>query len=67
MDLNLLLKHHQLALMGVKPCPAMPEPVGTFDLVGHYARKIRRLRLELGAIHYPRWVEGDAPAGAIAL
>lgn len=63
MDLNQLLTQHQLALMAAGPGPLAPEAVGAFDLVGHYARRIRRLRREMGVVQYPGWVARDARAG----
>jgi len=47
MDLNELLYQHQRALMS----KANPRPLSCashFDLVDHYAKRIRRLRLDLG-------------------
>lgn len=64
MDLNQLLTQHQLALMAVTLRPFRPEAVGSFDLVGHYARRIARLRREMGVAQYPGWLMADpAPLG----
>lgn len=63
MDLNQLLKHHQLALMKVRHAPVTPETMGVFDMVEHYARKIKRLRSEMGVVQYPHWMDGDLHLG----
>jgi hypothetical protein len=52
MDLNELLYQHQRALMLAR----RPQPQGRgsrFDLAGHYAEKIRRLRMEMGVSVWP--------------
>lgn len=54
MDLNELLYQHQRAILIA--ARALPEPAGSrFDLVTHYAERIRRLRLQLGVTAYPVW------------
>lgn len=61
MDLNQLLFHHQIALIKYSSCgiedSSDVEPNGSrFDLVTHYARRIARLREEMGVTVYPEWV-----------
>jgi hypothetical protein len=53
MDLNELLFQHQRAILHADR--GTPEAVG-FDLVGHYAHRIRRLRERLGVVAYPEWM-----------
>lgn len=55
MDLNELLWQHQRAiLMASRPAGARRRP--GFDLVGHYAERIRKLRVTLGVSARPDWV-----------
>jgi len=55
MDLNELLYQHQRAILAAPG--EMPGTQGSrFDLVGHYAHRIRRLRVRLGAATYPEWL-----------
>lgn len=54
MDLNELLYQHQRAIL----IAARPQPLaagGRFDLVGHYAERIRRMRVGLGVCARPDW------------
>jgi len=56
MDLNELLFQHQRALM----LSARSNANGGgshFDLVGHYAERIRRLRLDMGVAAWPAWTQ----------
>jgi len=56
MDLNELLYHHQRALMSAAGRP--PLCCGSqFDLVHHYAERIRRLRIRMGVSPWPEWVQ----------
>lgn len=55
MDLNELLYQHQRALIVAADSGTDPAP-SRFDLVGHYAARIDRLRLNLGARSYPEWL-----------
>ncbi|MBC2664139.1 hypothetical protein H7F51_01260 [Novosphingobium flavum] len=52
MDLNELLYQHQRALMTASLVP-IALAGSRFDLVGHYAERIRRLRSELGVSVWP--------------
>lgn len=53
MDLNQLLFHHQVALIrDSAPAAEVPAP-SRFNLVMHYARRIGRLRREMGVALYP--------------
>lgn len=51
MDMNELLKQHQIALMN-----SGQESIGsagsTFDMVRHYEKRIKRLRKDLGVAEY---------------
>ena len=53
MDLNHLLYHHQLSLMGNASDDAASR-VNASRLASHYQRRIDRLRHQLGALPYPR-------------
>ncbi|HET9630214.1 MAG TPA: hypothetical protein VFP14_12110 [Novosphingobium sp.] len=55
MDLNELLYQHQRAILHAGRMAPGPGP-SSFDLVGHYAGRIRRLRERLGAPGYPEWM-----------
>lgn len=59
MDLNELLYQHQRAIIvAARP---QPQACGSrFDLVTHYAERIRRLRVELGVTAYPGWAQKEA-------
>lgn len=59
MDFNQLFYQHQLALL--KAPVSSPDQRGSrFDLVRHYARRITRLRAELGLPLYPASLLGAA-------
>jgi len=64
MDLNQLLFQHQRAIIqsGTSHSGAIaPEPAESrFDLIGHYAERIRRLREEMGVSVYPAWLASAA-------
>ncbi|OGS50297.1 MAG: hypothetical protein A3J40_06280 [Erythrobacter sp. RIFCSPHIGHO2_12_FULL_63_10] len=52
MDLNQLLYHHQRALMDTdRACPEMDDAFH-FQLVVHYAERIREFRADLGLLPY---------------
>lgn len=54
MDLNELLYQHQRAI--IVAANPQGDPCGSrYDLVGHYADRIRRLRQKLGVSPYPAW------------
>ena len=53
MDLNQLLFHHQVALIRETARIANVPACSRFDMVVHYARRIGRLRHEMGVPHYP--------------
>lgn len=55
MDLNELLYQHQRALIVAADAAVGPAP-SRFDLVGHYAARIDRLRADLGARSCPEWL-----------
>lgn len=60
-DLNQLLYHHQRALIeysgNATQAPLVETGNGSrFDLIGHYARRISRLRRQMGVPLYPEWV-----------
>lgn len=54
MDLNELLYHHQVALLQ-GPVPACEATGSSFDLAGHYRRRIDAMRRMLGVAEYPDW------------
>lgn len=61
MDLNQLLFHHQIALIkyssiGIEDSSHLDPSGSHFDLVAHYAKRITRLREEMGVTVYPEWV-----------
>jgi len=51
MDLNELLKQHQIALINAEQ-HGSGQGKSNFCLVGHYAKRIRSLRAELGVRQY---------------
>ena len=55
MDLNELLFQHQRAIRNAGRVTPGPGP-SAFDLVGHYAQRIRRLREGMGVASYPEWM-----------
>jgi hypothetical protein len=55
MDLNELLYQHQRAILHAGRAVPGPGP-SSFDLVGHYAGRIRQLRERLGVVGYPEWM-----------
>lgn len=55
MDLNELLFQHQRAILKADRTAPGPGP-SAFDLVGHYAHRIRALRQRLGVATYPEWM-----------
>jgi len=55
MDLNELLFQHQRAILQTRG-PLLAPGESRFDLVGHYAHRIRRLRERLGVASYPEWL-----------
>ena len=56
MDLNQLLYHHQRALMGAdRACPEMDDAF-QFQLVVHFAERIREFRANLGLLPYNSYV-----------
>jgi len=62
MDLNELLFQHQRAILRAGPAAPRTGPTA-FDLVGHYAHRIRRLRERMGVASYPEWMA--LPPGAL--
>ncbi|MDE8652993.1 hypothetical protein [Novosphingobium album (ex Liu et al. 2023)] len=62
MDLNQLLHHHQVALMRDAGLSFLPALGSSFDIVSHYARRITKLRDDMGVPQYPAWVRADALA-----
>jgi len=61
MDLNELLYHHQVALLQGQ-VPACEAAGSSFDLAGHYRRRIDAMRRMLGVAEYPDWCR--EPSGA---
>ncbi|WP_394658532.1 hypothetical protein [uncultured Novosphingobium sp.] len=57
MDLNQLLFQHQVAVMRTPDRAAFGASI--FDLVGHYERRIARLRRSMGVAQYPMWATGQ--------
>ncbi|MFC3173106.1 hypothetical protein ACFOD9_02455 [Novosphingobium bradum] len=55
MDLNELLFQHQRAIRDAGRIAPGPGP-SSFDLVGHYAERVRRLRQRLGVSVQPEWL-----------
>ena len=52
MDLNQLLFQHQIALINASEASPGHGRESCFDMAGHYARRIGRLRAEMGAAEY---------------
>lgn len=48
MDLNQLLANHQIAVFNQRNAKTMADRTTYFDLVGYYAERIRKYRLEAG-------------------
>lgn len=55
MDINELLFQHQRAILHAGDLRPTLGP-SSFDLVGHYAHRIRRLRERMGVVNYPEWM-----------
>lgn len=60
MDLNQLLYNHQRALMAQHQARSAQEREPYFDLVGHYAEKLRKYRVAAGPPRYP-WPDDPRP------
>lgn len=61
MDLNQLLYHHQVALIHTGRQKVPDGGRSQFDLVRHYANRIRLYRIERGLSQYPSEKPGDPP------
>lgn len=60
MDLNQLLHHHQRAMMSANGAASLEDRQTYFDLVGYYARRIRKFRERAGLPRY-HWPERPNP------
>ena len=65
MDLNYLLFHHQLSLIGSVSPDAMLK-ANACRLASHYQRRIDRLREQMGVTSYPHWLRQRPQPGLIA-
>lgn len=67
MDLNALYYHHQAAIMNGVNLPGDDTGQSQFDLIAHYAKRIRTERSRLGSVRHS-WegsgVGGQAPMSA---
>jgi hypothetical protein len=65
MDLNQLLHQHQVALINLDEAHSEDDRMSRFDLVGHYAKRIREFRAGVG-LPPQLWGAGDgAPGGPV--
>lgn len=60
MDLNQLLANHQRAVMNQRSAKSLADRKTYFDLVGYYAERIRKHRLDSGLPRYP-WTDEKRP------
>lgn len=65
MDMNQLLYNHQVALMNQREAKTLVDQMTYFDLVGYYAERIRKYRLDVGLARY-HWTDLERPESRLA-